>query len=203
MTKIEEMLLEIIYTLPNTFIPLLVATDAPAGLAIFISLTEGLSEDEVKKIVRESILTAFVVSMVFLALGEFVFNILGITENDFKIAGGLVLLTFAILDLVGNSERRKPAGKFGIVPIGVPLIAGPAVLTTIIVLVDHYGVYSTGISLLLNLLIVWILFRKAEAIVRFFGKGGISVLSKIMLLLLSAIAVMMIRIGIEGMLAGQ
>lgn len=202
MTKIEEML-EIIYTLPNTFIPLFVAMDAPAGLAIFISMTEGLTEDRVKKIVSESILTAFFVSMSFLALGEFVFNILGISENDFRIAGGILLLTFAILDLVGDTERRKPAGKFGIVPIGVPLIAGPAVLTTITLLVDNYGVYSTGTSLLLNLFIVWVLFRKAEVIVRFFGKGGISVLSKIMLLLLSAIAIMLIRTGIQGIAQGS
>jgi len=202
LTKIEEML-EIIYTLPNTFIPLFVAMDAPAGLAIFISMTEGLTEDRVKKIVSESILTAFFVSMSFLALGEFVFNILGISENDFRIAGGILLLTFAILDLVGDTERRKPAGKFGIVPIGVPLIAGPAVLTTITLLVDNYGVYSTGTSLLLNLFIVWVLFRKAEVIVRFFGKGGISVLSKIMLLLLSAIAIMLIRTGIQGIAQGS
>lgn len=192
---------KLLYSLPNTFIPLFVAMDAFAGLAVFISLTEGLPKHKVDKIIRESILTGFMVSIVFLALGEFVFGILGITENDFKIAGGLVLLIFSIMELLGgNSERRKPSGKFGIVPIGVPLIVGPAVLTTIIVLVDHYGVLSTGISLVLNLAITWLAFKKADIIVKIFGKGGMTVFSRIMLLLLSAIAIMMIRLGVEGTL---
>jgi multiple antibiotic resistance protein len=193
-------LLEIFYALPSTFIPLFVAMDAPAGLAIFISLTEKMPKVKREKIVRGSVLTALLVSLVFLGLGEFVFKILGITENDFKIAGGLILLIFAIQDLVTNSERRRPAVEAGIVPIGVPLIAGPAVLTTIIVLVDHYGVAPTAVSLFLNLAIIWMLFNKAEVIVKIFGKVGVSVLSKIMLLFLSAIAIMMIRIGIEGSL---
>lgn len=191
-----------LYALPNTFIPIFVAIDAFAGLAVFISLTEGLPKKKVDRIIWESILTGFLVSIAFLALGEFVFRILGITENDFKIAGGLVLLIFSILELLGGNagERRKPSGKFGIVPIGVPLIVGPAVLTTIIVLVDHYGVIPTGISLVLNLLITWLAFKKADVIVKIFGKGGMTVFSRIMLLLLSAIAIMMIRLGVEGIL---
>ena len=185
----------------GTFIPLFVATDVFAVLGIFISLTEGLDRPAVKSTIRDSVLTAVVVSAGFLAFGEAVFKALGITTDDFKIAGGLVLLIFAIRDLLIGSESRRPTGKFGAVPIGVPLIVGPAVLTTLIVLLDHYGPFFTALGLVLNLSIVWAAFVQAPVIVRYFGRGGILVFSKIMLLMLAAIAVMMIRLGVTGILA--
>ena len=187
----------------NTFIPIFVAMDVFASLGIFISLTEGLDRQAVKSIIRDSVLTALIVSIGFLAFGEAVFKVLGITTDDFKIAGGLVLLIFSIQDLLGSSEARRPTGKFGAVPIGVPLIVGPAVLTTLIVLLDRYGLLYTGASLIVNLAIVWIIFVQAPRIIRYFGKGGILVFSKIMLLMLAAIAVMMMRLGIMGFITGH
>ncbi|MDI6889619.1 MAG: MarC family protein [Thermodesulfovibrionales bacterium] len=189
----------IIKTLPNTFIPLFVAIDVLVALSIFVSLTEEMSKSERKTIIKESILTALIVSLLFVALGEAIFTILGITSDDFKIAGGLVLLIFAVSDLIRpGEERRKPVGRVGVVPIGVPLIVGPAVLTTILVLVDHYGIIPTIISLILNLLVVWISFINAERIMNLFGKGGIAAISKIMALLLASIAIMMIRLGVSN-----
>ncbi|MEW6215043.1 MAG: MarC family protein [Nitrospirota bacterium] len=191
----------IIKILPNTFIPLFVAIDVFIVLPIFISLTKDMSTSKRHAIIRESIFTAMIVSLLFIALGEAIFRILGITADDFKIGGGLVLLVFAILDLIKHGEeQRKPVDKMGVVPIGVPLIVGPAVLTTILVLVDHYGIIPTIISLMLNLFIVWISFINAQWIINFFGRGGIIAVSKIMALLLASIAIMMIRIGVENIL---
>lgn len=185
----------------NTFIPIFVAIDIFVVLPIFISLIGGASQTKRRNIVSQSILTAIIVSLIFVAIGEAVFKLLGITTDDFKIAGGLVLLVFAILDVVKHGEeRRKLSGHMGVVPIGVPLIVGPAVLTTLLVLVDHYGVIATIVSLVLNLVIVYLSFIKAERIVKLFGKGGIAALSKIMAILLASIAVMMIRIGIVNLL---
>ncbi len=187
----------------GTFIPIFVAIDVFAALGIFISLTEGLDRESVRSIIRDSVVTALIVSVGFLAFGEAVFRALGISTDDFKIAGGLVLLIFAVRDLLWGSEARRPTGKFGAVPIGVPLIVGPAVLTTLIVLLDRYGLFFTAASLILNLGIVWITFVQAHRIVRYFGRGGILVFSKIMLLVLAAIAVMMMRLGITGFLAAR
>ncbi|MBI4685400.1 MAG: MarC family protein [Nitrospirae bacterium] len=185
----------------NTFIPIFVAIDIFVVLPIFISITEEMTNKKRHEVVRESIFTAMIVSLAFIALGEGIFRILGITTDDFKIAGGLVLLVFAILDVVKHGEeRRKPTGKMGIVPIGVPLIVGPAVLTTLLVLVDHYGILSTIVSLILNLIIVYLSFKNAEAIMKIFGRGGIAAMSKIMAILLASIAVMMIRIGIQNII---
>jgi len=190
---------EIVRYLPHTFIPLFVAIDIVAVLPLFLSLTRDLSVRGQRRVVRDSVITALLVGIVFIAMGEGIFSILGITNDDFKIAGGLVLLAFAVLELIRRNEsRRQPAGKPGIVPLGVPLIVGPAVLTTLIVLVDHYGIAVTVIAFLLNLLIVGLVLRKSAAVVAALGTGGIIAISKVMALLLASIAVMMIRIGVQN-----
>jgi multiple antibiotic resistance protein len=185
--------------LPDTFIPIFVAIDVFGVLPIFLSMTHTLTAARRKRIVSESITVAILVCLLFIGLGEGIFTIIGITSNDFKIAGGLVLLIFAVLELIGTDHsHRKVPHTVGVVPIGVPLIAGPALLTTLLVLVDHYGVLATILSLLLNLLIVWLAFKNGVHLVRFLGEAGIVAISKIIALLLAAIAIMMIRLGIES-----
>ncbi len=185
--------------LPNTFIPIFVAINVFILIPIFISMTKDMSKPKKRAVIMDSILTAMIVSLLFIALGEAIFRILGITGDDFKIAGGLVLLVFAVLDLLERGEkRRRPQEKMGVVPIGVPLIVGPAVLTTLLVLEDHYGVIPTLVSLMINLFFVWISLVNAERIIYIFGKGGVIGISKVMALLLASIAIMMIRHGVEN-----
>lgn len=192
---------DIIRILPSTFIPLFVAMNAFMLLPIFISMTKDMTKPKRQKVIGDSILTAVIVSLTFTALGEAIFKILGITADDFKIAGGLLLIVLAFMDLTQHiEERMKPDVKMGVVPIGVPLIVGPAVLTNILLLVDHYGVIPTVISLMLNLFIVWISLMNAERIIKVVGKGGIIGISKVMALLLAAIAIMMIRLGVENII---
>lgn len=184
-----------------TFIPIFVAIDIFAIIPIFISMTSDMPLQTRRVVERDSTVTALVVSLSFIVLGEAIFTILGITANDFKIAGGFILLIFAILDLMGYSRiREQVSGKMGVVPIGVPLIVGPAVLTTLIVVVDHYGLVPTIISLILNLLLVWLTLRAAPMLLKTVGKNGITAISKIMALLLASIAIMMIRLGIENII---
>jgi multiple antibiotic resistance protein len=194
-------MLNILTVLPNTFIPLFVAIDVIALLPIFLAFTSTMTEREIRTVVRQSIITALVVSLAFVAVGEGVFRIIGITVDDFKIAGGLILLVLAILELMREREEAHPApATAGVVPIGVPLIAGPAVITTLIVLIDHYGIVPTVLSLVLNLAIVWFAFSRAQKIVNTFGRKGIAAISKVIALLLAAIAVMMIRLGVENIM---
>lgn len=184
-----------------TFIPIFVAIDIFAIIPIFISMTSDMPQQTTRIVERDSTVTALVVSLSFIVLGEAIFTILGITANDFKIAGGFILLIFAILDLMGYSRiREQVSGKMGVVPIGVPLIVGPAVLTTLIVVVDHYGLMPTIISLILNLLLVWLTLRAAPMLLKTVGKNGIAAISKVMALLLASIAIMMIRLGIENII---
>ncbi len=189
-----------IKNLPNTFIPIFVAVDIFALLPLFMAYTAGLPQKKTERVINLSLLTAFLVSMGFVAVGEVIFRLLGITVDDFKIAGGLLLLVIAILEVVRSDYKRKRVVDegVGVVPIGVPLIVGPAVLTSLLVLIEHYGVGLTVSALLLNLIIVWLFFRNSIIITRYLGKNGMMALSKLMAILLASIAVMMIRIGIEN-----
>ncbi len=182
------------------FIPLFVAIDIFAIIPVFVAMTEGMPGVRKAAVERESVITALAVGLTFIAVGEGIFRVLGITENDFKIAGGLILLIFAILDLMGYSRMREQTGKLGVVPLGVPLIVGPAVLASILVLVDHYGIVPTVISFIINLGIVWLSFRASSKILSIFGKGGIMAVSKVMALLLASIAVMLIRVGLQNII---
>ncbi|RLB05931.1 MAG: MarC family protein [Deltaproteobacteria bacterium] len=185
-------------------IPIFVAMDAIGVLPIFISLTEGMQEDERKRVVRDSILTGFVVGLGFLILGKFIFGFIGVTIPDFKVAGGTILLIIAIHDLLFPEKKRRVAGgTVGIVPLGMPLIVGPAVLTTIIIAVDAYGYLPTITSLIINLAFAWWVFSRADLLVRFLGEGGAKGVAKVASLLLAAIAVMMIRMGIIEMIQGS
>jgi multiple antibiotic resistance protein len=194
---------DILAVLPNTFIPLFVAMDIFWLLPIFTSFTVGIEHNKVRKIIGQSVITALIVSLLFTALGEYIFKQLGITVDDFKVAGGLLLLILAIMDItnIGSKGIITPSETVGVVPLGVPLIAGPAVLTTIIVLVDHYGAIPTVIALILNLVVVWLALVGAKRLISFLGDNGIAALSKIMAILLASIAVMMIRLGVEGIIA--
>src|SRR4030065_1300602 len=178
-------------------IPIFVAIDVIAILPIFLSMTEELAADEKKVIVRQSVITAFIVSICFLAIGKFIFGVLGITCSDFKIAGGIVLLVLAINDILFPEKTRRFQGtSIGVVPLGMPLIVGPGVLTTIIIMVDTYGYLPTLSSILINLFIVWIAFIRSDTIIKILGVNGAKGVSKIMSIFLAAIAVMMIRRGI-------
>lgn len=188
----------------NAFVPIFVAIDIFVILPMFLTLTKDMTVKKKERIARQSIITALAVSLIFAVVGEGIFKLLGITPSDFKVAGGIVLLVFAILDFVryGHKERLLGAETVGVVPLGVPLIVGPAVLTTMLVLIDHYGPFPTIAALILNLMLAWLALHGAGRVVRVLGQGGIAALSKIMAILLASIAVMMIRLGIEGILKG-
>lgn len=180
-----------------SFIPIFVAMDALGLLPMYIGFTSHLKPKERRKIISQSVITAFAVGISFLFLGKWIFAILGVMVFDFKIAGGLVLLTISLRDLLMyGKEQRLATETMGAVPIGTPLITGPAVLTTMVIMLDSYGLGLTVSSFLANLVIVWVIFTYADSISNVLGKAGSKAVSKISHLLLAAIAVMMIRKGI-------
>jgi multiple antibiotic resistance protein len=187
-----------------SFIPLFVAIDVLGVVPIFLSLTEGMNHEQRHTLITEATLTALAVSVAFLFGGRLIFEFLGITENDFRVGGGIVLLVLAVSDLLfPNSKQRNPEASVGIVPIGIPLIVGPAALTTILILVDLYGSVVTIVSLLLNLLLVWLVFRYSALVMKLMGEGGSKAVAKVAALFMAAIAVMMIRVGLSGMIKGM
>jgi multiple antibiotic resistance protein len=188
-----------------TFIPLFVAMDSPGSLPLFIGLTQNFPERERKKLTTQAVLTALGISIAVMVAGKSVFNFLGITISDFRIAGGIILLMLSIRDLIlsGSDESKAPADptSIGVVPIGIPLIVGPAVLTTLLILGDSYGLIMTAISLILNLVVVFLLFYFSSYVEKLIGPNGAKAIAKVASLLLAAIAVMMIRVGIQDIFA--
>lgn len=179
------------------FIPLFVAFDAVGVLPLYVSFTEHLTKRDRRRVLLQSVITAFIIGILFLFLGKWIFKVLGIYVSDFKIAGGLVLLVISLRDLLQYERPQKiSAETVGAVPIGIPLITGPAVLTTIIILLDLYGPILTVTSFIVNLGIVWMTFHFSAQLSRFLGKPGSKAFSKIANILLAVIAVMMIRKGI-------
>jgi multiple antibiotic resistance protein len=181
-----------------SFIAIFVAMDVIGSIPLFLNMTEGIDQRTKTKITTQAVIAGFIVSIVFIFLGKFLFGAIGITIADFKAAGGLLLLIFAIQDLLFSSdERKKVSSSMGVVPIGIPLLVGPAVLTTLILSVDHYEYVPTFVSIASNLIIAWFGFRFSPYVVRLLGQDGSKGLAKVMSLLLAAIGVMMIRSGIE------
>lgn len=183
------------------FIPLFVAIDVPGLVPLFLSLTDGMTLKSKRHLIVQATLTAGAVALVFLVLGKVIFRFLGITEDDFRIGGGIVLLVLAVTELLfSNEEKRAPNASVGVVPIGIPLIMGPAALTSIIIVVDAYGYWISMLSLALNLFIVWITFRYSDVVIRIMGEGGARAFAKVASLFMVAIAVMMIRVGVQNIL---
>ncbi len=181
------------------FIPFFVAFNVLGILPIFVSLTSEMAQPERKRVARQSILTGFLVSVGFLGAGKSVFVLIGITVPDFQIAGGILLFIISIVDLIFPEKTRTfPKETMGVVPIGIPLIVGPAVLTLLLMIVHTYGYFSTLLCLVLNLLIVWLAFGQSHRIMQLIKEGGAKGLGKVFSLLLAAFAMMMIRIGLAG-----
>ncbi|MGA1824567.1 MAG: MarC family protein [bacterium] len=180
------------------FVPLFVAVDAVGVLPIFWSLTENMERREIFKIIYQSVITASVVAFSFLLIGVAVLKLLGITVADFMIAGGILLLVISISDLVNveKIQRMVDPDNMGAVPLGVPLITGPAVLTTSILLLNEHGLLVTSGALLINILLAGGAFFLSEIIKNYLGGAGTKTISKIASLLLAAIGVMMMRRGI-------
>ena len=178
------------------FIPVFVAIDPIGLVALFMGLGTTASPQQRKQQAILGIFTGLGVAIGFIFLGKIIFSALGITVADFQIAGGLILLILATRELVTFGPPDRGGGdEFGIVPLGMPLIAGPALLTALLILIDTVGIVFTLVSLLVNLAIVAIALCNADRFSRWMSKQGLRGVSKIIALLLAAIAVSLIRRG--------
>lgn len=181
----------------QAFIPLFVALD-PIGLAaIFIALGAGMPEARKRRIARQGVVTGGLVALVFLFLGQGIFAAVGITVGDFQIAGGLILFILAARDLlqpIAAAPLEVPE-DFGVVPLGMPLIAGPAAIATLLLLAQTVGLAVTLAALGVNLGLLALSFSQADRLVRVIRPTGLRAISKIVSLLLAAIAISLIRRG--------
>jgi multiple antibiotic resistance protein len=187
-----------IQDLVGTFVPIFIVVDAFGTLPFVILLSEGSTRQERNNMVKVAIATAALVGLIFLFIGRLILNLMGISVGAFAIAGGTVLLVLSVNFMTkGHMVEVNKEEMVAVVPIGTPLLAGPATITTLLLLESQYPLYIVLISFVLNLLLAWLFFLFSGQIVRFMGHGGVKALSKVFSLLLAAIAVDMMISGLD------
>jgi multiple antibiotic resistance protein len=193
----------------ESFLPLFVAINPAGIIPIYLSVTENLSRAERRRLTLQAMVTAVGISVLILFAGQLIFSLLGITVNDLRVGGGLILLVLSISNLIfGDFRRRDPTGgedgedvaSVGIVPLGIPLIVGPAAITSILVSREAYGYLPTLASLVVNMVLVFLTLAASPYVGRFAGPAVSRAIAKVASLFLAAISVSMIRAGILGML---
>lgn len=195
----------------GALLPLFVALNIFGTLPIFIGMTSQMEPRARKSLLLRAITVAVSVALMMLFAGELIFETLGITVNDLRVGGGLILLVLSISDLVFGELRRRRSGEadalgegaqaLAVVPLGIPLIMGPAAITTILVTQGQYGYLITLASILVNMSLVYVSFRFGPRLLGYFGPSFSQAVAKVASLFLAAIAVAMIRRGVMGMLA--
>jgi len=195
----------------ESFLPLFVAINPTGIIPIYLSVTENLSTGERRRLTLQAMATAVGIAVLILFAGQLIFSLLGITVNDLRVGGGLILLVLSISNLIfGDFRRRDPtAGEqvedvasVGVVPIGIPLIVGPAAITSILVSREAYGYLPTLASLVINLVLVFLTLAASPYVGRFAGPAVSRAIAKVASLFLAAISVAMIRAGVLGMIRG-
>jgi multiple antibiotic resistance protein len=196
----------------ESFLPLFVAVNVLGILPMYLGLTETMNAAERRRLTLLAVATATVIAVLILAAGQLVFSLLGITVNDLRVGGGLILLVLSISNLIfGDYRRRDPrqgeegevedVSEMGVVPLGIPLIMGPAAITSILVSREAYGYLPTTVSLVLNMFLVFLALAFAPLIGRFMPSAVSRAVAKVASLFLAAISVALIRAGIVGMVA--
>ena len=195
----------------TVFTALFALVNPIGAVPTLIALTEGYTNIEKKRVVKRSVLVAGGLITGFMIIGIYIFSVLGIDIADFRIAGGILLFKVAFDMLQGKTSSTKitPAEAqeslekepIGVVPLGVPLLAGPGSITTAIIYFNSRSVLiSERIIVILGVLAVmlvsYVILNFSTRIFERLGKTGSLIISRIMGLLLAAIGVEFIVTGI-------
>ena len=209
---------DVIGDLLSAFLPLFVAINIPGILPLYIGMTETFTPDDRRQLLVRALLAALVLAVLMLFAGQVIFETLGITLNDLRVGGGLILLVIAVTDLAFGDTKDRRGGKksdrkkltdrvesepidLPVVPLGIPLIIGPGAITTILVTDGQFGWVVTLLSIAVNMLLVFVVFTFGPSLLRLFGPGTSKAIAKVASLFLAAISVAMIRAGVLGMIA--
>jgi len=195
-----EIFLQLLHDFGLTFVPIFVAMDIIGVIPVILPFTADMEKKQRNRVIRLAALTAAVLGIAFVFIGKGIFIFLGIKIADFLVAGGLILFLLAARELVMgkffNESDIEDRGLMGVVPLGTPLIVGPAVLTTLLILIEQFSIWIVLFSFVANLVIAWVLLVQANRVAGFLGRSGLKAISKVIALFLAAIAVKMIREGI-------
>ena len=183
----------------KSFITLFIIMDPFMSAAFFVGFSRNLNEKQKNKSIWIAISVAAALIFIFLFTGLYALNILGISFNGFKIAGGIILLIMGVTTVLAININPKSGNvSSAAILIGTPLLSGPGALTTIIILSNDYGYLIPGLAALLVVIVSYFMLKFAHVLQRLLSLEVIEILSKVLGLLLAALAVDFIHGGIVG-----
>ena len=199
----------------TAFVSLFVTLDAVGNVPIFLSITPHSSEAERAAMVSRAVLVVFAVLVLFAAFGNLIFKFFGVTIEAFRIVAGLLLLKIAFDMMEARPARVRHTPEedaegaqredIAIIPLAIPLLSGPGSISTVIALTGQAAkspkvVASFALLLLaiaLNVLIAYVVLRSATAVTRLLKETGMRIFTRVMGLILAAIAVQFVLTGIK------
>ncbi|KSW12753.1 transporter [Pyrodictium occultum] len=185
----------------RSLLVLFIAIDPLGNAPLFYGLTATLSDERRSTIIKKSCEVATLILIAFALGGDMLLYYFGLSLADFRISGGIILLIYGIAGIFGWTEatmlqRPEDAETIAIVPLATPLLAGPAAIATVLYVKAVYGILYAITAILVNTIITFITLINSDKLMKLLGSNGAIALSKIMSILLAAIAVAMIREGI-------
>ena len=192
----------------SLFLTLFVIMDPPGITPIFLALTAGRPAKVQKRMAFQAVCVAFGVIAVFGVLGHQILNYLHVSVPALMIAGGLLLLLIALDLLTGKSDEPTATKDVNValVPLGMPLLAGPGAIVSVILAVQKADSVGTQISVWVAILaihvVLWLVMRFSLPILRLIRESGVLLVTKIAGLLLAAIAVQMVADAVRTFING-
>lgn len=188
----------------EVFVTLFVIMDPPGTIPLFLALTSGRSQRVRHRLAAQAVVVAFSVIVVFAIFGQQILSYLGITLAALQAAGGLLLLLVALELLTGRSEDPTTTKDVNVafVPLGTPLLAGPGAIVATIVFVERVDEWSEILAVAAGIVavhvVLWLFMRYSVAIIRVIKESGVTLVTRIAGLLLSAIAVQLVADAIRA-----
>jgi len=176
--------------------------EPPSTIAIYLTLTKDMNESQRRRIIAKSMQISFLVLLFFALTGQFLFSIFNITIASFRIAGGILLVTvaFRMLNPKKGEYSQEELEDIAIVPLAFPLTAGPGTITTVILLISEADSLLQGLFVLVaiavGIAVSYVGMKYASKISGLVGGEGLRVVTKLMAILVLAIAVQFVISGI-------
>ena len=195
----DTLILPVLYS----FLALFVIVDPFLGLAVFMSITKGMNRKEKFKQATIATGVALVLLLLFLFTGLIILGWLGITFGSFMVGGGIILLIMGVQAVLGIEFAKKGSKiKAAAVVIGTPLLTGPGAMTAVVILSNKYGYLPPAIGAVLVMIITFFMLAYSDKLHKLIGDRVVEVFSRVLGLLLVAIAVEIIKNGITEMIHG-
>lgn len=178
-------------------VSLFLILDPFASVPMFINITKGLEERDVKSYADKATVVAAILLFVFMFIGKDLMGVFGVTMNSFRVAGGIIFLMMAIELVFGLSLSKmddEKGAKWAI--IASPILTGPGVITTAILFSSQYGYLTVMVSGAAALIITWVILRYSSLIMRYVGEQALGIMTKIIGLFIAAM-------GVESIFAGS